>query len=345
MSAKSARIETATRSPSIRLCSFVFTIASAVRGRDVRVGERGLEVGVGDERDAAGELRLCLGGDTIGDGRVVLDTGEERRGQRGDEDGARERGADRRAELCAGVLDASDLAALFVGHRRHRDGAELGGDRADPGAREQQRPGDDLRSGAVVEQDEKQHEAGEHGDEAEADDPSRVRVREHLGDSGGEEQQHQRERQQMHARCDRRETEGDRQEQRNDEEDPGLHEEQEEERGDAVAQLDVAQHLRVDQRSLRRARCAGSPTSRTGPPPRRPRARARSPARARATRERPAWPARTPTHRTSGCRSRSARGRRPKAPCRPGRAWRPSRAVCRSPAAPARGSRSRSAPR
>ena len=34
----------------------------------------------------------------------------------------------------------------------------------------------------------------------------------------------------MHACCDRRETEGDRQEQRHDEEDPGLHEQQEEER-------------------------------------------------------------------------------------------------------------------
>ena len=44
--------------------------------------------------------------------------GEERRGQRGDEHGAGQRGADRRAELRAGVLEAADLAALLVGHRR-----------------------------------------------------------------------------------------------------------------------------------------------------------------------------------------------------------------------------------
>ena len=39
--------------------------------------------------------------------------------------------------------------------------------------------------------------------------------------------------------------------------------------------------------------------------------------------EHPAWAARTPTHPTSGCRSRSARGRPPTGRCRPGRALAP----------------------
>ena len=54
----------------------------------------------------------------------------------------------------------------------------------------------------------------------------------------------------MHAGRDRRQAERHRQEQRNDEEDPALHQVQEEERADAVAQLDVPQHLRVDQCGL-----------------------------------------------------------------------------------------------
>ena len=50
---------------------------------DVRGRECGLEVDVGREWDAAGEARLSLDGDPVGDGGVVLDVCEERGGQRG----------------------------------------------------------------------------------------------------------------------------------------------------------------------------------------------------------------------------------------------------------------------
>ena len=55
----------AARSPSIWLFSFCLTISSAVSRRDVRLLQRGLEVGVGHERHAARELRLCLATTTL----------------------------------------------------------------------------------------------------------------------------------------------------------------------------------------------------------------------------------------------------------------------------------------
>ena len=88
------------RSPSIRLWSFRLHDRVGGPARDVRVGESSLQVGVGDERDAAGEVRLRWAGDRL-DGRVVLDAREERRGRRGDQYSAGQRSADRRAELCA----------------------------------------------------------------------------------------------------------------------------------------------------------------------------------------------------------------------------------------------------
>ena len=69
-------------------------------------------------------------------------------------------------------------------------------------------------------------------------------------DADGEQEQGQRKRKQPHAGFDRRDPERDRQEQRNGEEDPRLDEEHEEEGHDPVAQLEVAQHRRVDQRAL-----------------------------------------------------------------------------------------------
>ena len=116
MSAKSARIETATRSPSIRLFSFVFTIASAVRRRDVCVGERGLEVGVRDERGAAGELRLRLGDDTLGTAGLFVTP------VRNDAVSAEMRTAPASAvpidaPSCVPVFWIPHLAALFIGHR------------------------------------------------------------------------------------------------------------------------------------------------------------------------------------------------------------------------------------
>ena len=128
--------------------SLVSTTASAVSAGTSCLVERGLEVLVGEERHAACEVRLRLRGDAVGDVGVVLHPGEERCGQRGDEYGAGQGGADRRAELGARVLQPADLAALLVGDGGHGHAAQLRGQRAEPGAGEQQRPGHDLGAGA-----------------------------------------------------------------------------------------------------------------------------------------------------------------------------------------------------
>ena len=62
---------------------------------------------------------------SAGTAGLLCDAGEERRGQRRDEHRPGQRGADRRAEVGDRVLQAADLAALLVGHRRHGDAAEL----------------------------------------------------------------------------------------------------------------------------------------------------------------------------------------------------------------------------
>ena len=79
------------------------------------------------------------------DRRVLLDVRQERARERGDQDRAGERRAERGAEVRHRVLHAADLGALLVGHRRDGDGAELRGERADPEPDQQHRHGDDLR--------------------------------------------------------------------------------------------------------------------------------------------------------------------------------------------------------
>jgi hypothetical protein len=60
----------------------------------------------------------------FGDGGVGGDRSQERRREHRDEDGSRQRGAERRTDVRDGVLDAADLAALGVGHRRDGHAAQ-----------------------------------------------------------------------------------------------------------------------------------------------------------------------------------------------------------------------------
>ena len=193
-------------------------------------------------------------------------------GERGDQDRAGERGADRDAEVRGGVLEAADLAALLVGHRRHRHRAELRRERADAEPGEEHRPGDDLRTGAGVERGDEHDEADEQHDEAELGDPPRRRVREHLRDPDRGDHQRDRQREDPDAGVDRREPERDREEQRHREEQAGLEQVLEEERDEAAPQQRDPQDRRVEQR--RPGRCRGGASPRRGtraaptPPPR-----------------------------------------------------------------------------
>ena len=155
---------------------------------------------------------------------------------------------------------------------------------------QQQRHGDDLRPRAGVERGDQDDEPGEHPEEAEADDPARRGVREDFRDPGRGEDQRERERQQAHAGFDRREPERDREEERHREEQPALEQVLEEERGEAAAQDRDPQDRRVDERLAAASRPGGSPRRGRATAPRRRRAAARSPARARAIRARRAWP-------------------------------------------------------
>ena len=156
-------------------------------------------------------------------------------------------------------------------------------------AGEQHRPGHDLGPGAGVERGDQDDEAGEQREEAEPDDPARRGVGEDLRDPDGGEEQRDRQRQQAHAGFDRRQPERDRQEQRHGEEQPGLEEVLEEERGEAAAQDRDPQDRRVDQRLAAARDAAVLPGEEAARAPRRRRGSARSPARARAIRARRAW--------------------------------------------------------
>ncbi len=89
---------------------------------------------------------------------------------------------------------------------------------------------------------------GQERQVAELDDPAGRGVGEELGDADGGQQQRDRQRQEPDARRDRRQPEGHRQEQRHGEEQPGLQQVLEEERGEAAAQHRVPEDRRVDER-------------------------------------------------------------------------------------------------
>ena len=103
-------------------------------------------------------------------------------------------------------------------------------------------------------------DAGEQREEAKPDDPARRRVGEDLRDAGGGQQERDRERQQPDTGRDRREPERNGQEQRHREEQPGLQEILEEERGQAAAQRQVLAGSPGSRAVRRRERFGGSPS-------------------------------------------------------------------------------------
>ena len=208
-------------------------------------------------------------------------------------------------EVGEGVLEAADLAALLVGHRGDGHRAELRRERADAETGEEHRPGDDLGTGAGVERGDEHDETEEQHEEPELADPPRRRVREQLGDPDRGDHQGDRQRQDPDAGVDRREPERDREEQRHREEQAGLEQVLEEERGEPAAQQPDPQDRGIEQRRPGRCRAGASPTRGTRAAPRPRRGSARSPARAPTTSARPASAARTPTCPSAGSRRRS----------------------------------------
>ena len=216
----SASTASAARRPSMRASAFSSTMASAVAW-SARRRRRARPRGRRRRRTGCRWRARPRPGGELGRGTSGLSAMPVRNdgGERGDEHRAGERGADRRAEVGDRVLEAADLAALLVGHRRHGDGAELRRQRADAEAGEQHRPGHDLGPGAGVEQRDHARRCPANS----ARNPSRTTRRgeafgEELRDADRGEQQRDRQRQEPHAGGDRRQPERDRQEQRHREE-------------------------------------------------------------------------------------------------------------------------------
>ena len=184
---------------------------------------------------------------------------------------------------------------LLVGHRRHRDGAELRRERADAEPGEQHRPRHDLRPRAGIERGHQDDDAGEQREETRTARRAAATRREELGHADGREQQRDRQRQQAHAGRDRREPERDRQEQRHHEEQPGLQEVLEEERREPAPELRVASIAGSTSGSRSPATSRRSPTRgtprRRAPPASMSQIAGDSPSHSGA----PAWAARTPT--------------------------------------------------
>ena len=135
MSAKSARIETATRSPSIRLCSFVCTIASAVRGGTC-ASESAVFRSASEMNGTPPARFVCALAATRSGTAGLFWTPVRNEAVSAEMRTAPASAVPIDAPSCVpGVLDSADLAALLVGHRRHGHAPQLGGDRADPGTR------------------------------------------------------------------------------------------------------------------------------------------------------------------------------------------------------------------
>ena len=127
-----ASTESAERRPSICDSSFCLTTSSVTSGEYALLGQQRLDVRVRDERRACRQVDVRLVLHLLRHVRVLLDPGQERGRQRGDQDRPGQRRADRGAKLARGVLQPAHLGAVLRRHRRDRDVAELGGQRADP---------------------------------------------------------------------------------------------------------------------------------------------------------------------------------------------------------------------
>src|SRR5664280_2080509 len=117
-----ATSHSAVRRPISLAEAFSATIASWGRGRQCGGGQLLLQIGIGDEGDAALHRHGGLGGDLGGNRRVVGDARDERRGQASDEDGADQGCPEGGPEIGEGVLEAAHFCAHAVrqGGDRHR---------------------------------------------------------------------------------------------------------------------------------------------------------------------------------------------------------------------------------
>ena len=248
-SASTASTASADRSPSRRAVSFSSTIAVVVFGGDAGVVERGFEVGVGDERDTARQLGLRLRRQVVRHGGVAGDPVEERAREGGDEHGAGERGPDRRTEVRHGVLNAADLAGLLVGNRRDGHGARAAtrarrcrARRAAWGRSRSRRPRP-LRARRPRRRGRRRargSRAGRRGAATRSGTPSGTpaAASRSVIESGSR-------RTPVSIAL---EAERDRQVERDHEEQPGLQQVLEEERGEAAAELPDPQQCRIDER-------------------------------------------------------------------------------------------------
>ena len=101
------------RRPVMRAVAFSSTIAFAVCVGTPALSSAVFRSASETNGHPAGEFDLGFGLDLGGHRGVVLDTGHKGCGEGGDQHGAGERGADRRAEVRDRVLEAADLAALL----------------------------------------------------------------------------------------------------------------------------------------------------------------------------------------------------------------------------------------
>ena len=177
--------------------------------------------------------------------------------------------------------------------------AELRRQRADAEPGEQHRPRDDLGPGAGVERGDQHDEPGEQREEAERTTRRGEACGKSLGMPTAASSSVTESGSSRTPVAIGRQPERHRQEQRHHEEEAGLQEVLEEERGEPAAERRVPQHRRIDRAPPRRASSRRVlPRAGTAAARRRRRAPARSPATARATPARRAWAGRSPTCRT-----------------------------------------------
>ena len=156
---------------------------------------------------------------------------------------ARQRRAERGAELGGGVLKPPDLGALLGGTEETVTAPSCDASAPIPKPT-MSRGRHDGSVGADFKAPDQHHDAGDERQDAEAHDAARIGVGEEARDAGGRDEQRKRERQQAHAGLDRRHAERHREEQRHDEEDAGLDEEEEEEADEPAGELPVFEERR-----------------------------------------------------------------------------------------------------
>ena len=213
----------AERSPAIRLSALASTTASAVSGGTFASSSATLRSLSEMNGTPLASCVWRLRDEAVRHVRVVLDAGEERRGQRGDEHRAGERGADRRAR-------AACRCSAARRPRRSARRARPTRSRCRAATPSRRCPSPASSSGQVM----ISGPAPTSSRASSSDEPANSEMKpslttrrgcasgQQLRDADGDQQQRHRQGQQPDAGLDRREAERDRQEQRDDEEQPRL---------------------------------------------------------------------------------------------------------------------------